>query len=218
MTPCGMPCHPDLLESPCRNWLIGLCERGFPAKRCPLIVDQVLKGSCWSLEQIIANAGATLNNKQKEDLRKTVEKPRLNARSDNANVSTNARLCVAKWPPSAWKALQAADYQGWPVHQRRRCRQSLDHPCGTVAIPELRSANRDSPPVTAPKNLLRIVSLVTEVPKHLRARFAAGDGRAVGEPSIEPRARSMLPPPDVDQTRGLSSRCMKRSICSPTRP
>jgi hypothetical protein len=54
-----------------RNWLIGLCERGFPAKRCPFIVDQVLKGSCWSLEQILANAGATLNDKQKEDLRKT---------------------------------------------------------------------------------------------------------------------------------------------------
>jgi OmpA family len=54
-----------------RQWLIEICERGFPAKRCPFIVDQVLKGGCWSLEQVIARAGATLNDKQKEELRKT---------------------------------------------------------------------------------------------------------------------------------------------------
>jgi|EndMetStandDraft_5_1072996.scaffolds.fasta_scaffold282790_1 OmpA family protein len=52
-----------------RDWLLEICERGFPAKRCPFIVDQVLKGSCWTLEQMIGRAGASLNSKQKEELR-----------------------------------------------------------------------------------------------------------------------------------------------------
>ena len=69
------PMWDDLPSAPrgksVRDWLIELCGRGFAAKRCPFMVDQVLKGGCWSLEQIIATAGAVLTDKQKEELRKS---------------------------------------------------------------------------------------------------------------------------------------------------
>ena len=52
-----------------RQWLIEVCSVGFPEKACPFMVDQVLKGACYVLEQIIAKAGATLTEKQREDLR-----------------------------------------------------------------------------------------------------------------------------------------------------
>jgi outer membrane protein OmpA-like peptidoglycan-associated protein len=53
-----------------REWLIEVCSRAFPPKACPTMVDQALKGACYVLEQIIAGAGATLTEKQKEELRK----------------------------------------------------------------------------------------------------------------------------------------------------
>jgi len=52
-----------------REWLLDLCSRAFPKKVCPTMVDQALKGACYVLEQIIAGAGATLSEKQKEELR-----------------------------------------------------------------------------------------------------------------------------------------------------
>ena len=52
-----------------REWLLELCSRAFPKKACPTMVDQALKGACYVLEQIIAGAGATLTEKQKEELR-----------------------------------------------------------------------------------------------------------------------------------------------------
>jgi hypothetical protein len=51
-----------------RDWLIEVCSPAF-GKACPGMVDQVLKGACWVLEQIISGAGATLSQKQKEELR-----------------------------------------------------------------------------------------------------------------------------------------------------
>jgi OmpA family len=49
--------------------LIDLCSRHFPARVCPEMVDRILSGSCSALEALISRAGATLSEKQREDLR-----------------------------------------------------------------------------------------------------------------------------------------------------
>jgi hypothetical protein len=49
--------------------LIDLCSRHFPARACPEMVNQILNGSCSALEVLISRAGATLSEKQRDDLR-----------------------------------------------------------------------------------------------------------------------------------------------------
>jgi hypothetical protein len=52
-----------------RDWLIETCSRKFPPKTCGTMVDQILKGACALLEEVISGAGATLSQKQKDELR-----------------------------------------------------------------------------------------------------------------------------------------------------
>ena len=49
--------------------LIDLCSQHFPARVCPEMVNRILSGSCSALEALISRAGATLSEKQREDLR-----------------------------------------------------------------------------------------------------------------------------------------------------
>jgi hypothetical protein len=52
-----------------KDRLIDLCSRHFPARACPQMVKQILNGSCSVLEQLISRAGATLSERQREELR-----------------------------------------------------------------------------------------------------------------------------------------------------
>jgi hypothetical protein len=52
-----------------KDRLIDLCSRHFPARACPQMVNQILKGSCSVLEQLISRAGATLSDQERQELR-----------------------------------------------------------------------------------------------------------------------------------------------------
>jgi OmpA family len=53
-----------------KDALIELCEKHFPPRLCPAMVNRILSGSCALLEELFQRAGGTLPEKQKEELRK----------------------------------------------------------------------------------------------------------------------------------------------------
>jgi OmpA family protein len=63
----GMP--PGRPDRSLKERLIDLCSQHFPARACPEMVNRILSGSCSALEALISRAGATLSEKQREDLR-----------------------------------------------------------------------------------------------------------------------------------------------------
>jgi outer membrane protein OmpA-like peptidoglycan-associated protein len=53
-----------------RDRVIELCSSVLPKSACPTVVDKILGGGCQLLEMLLERAGATISEKQKEDLRK----------------------------------------------------------------------------------------------------------------------------------------------------
>jgi len=63
-----------------RERVVELCSQVLPKSVCPTVVDKILGGACQLLEMLLERAGATISEKQKEDLRKecldAAKKPR----------------------------------------------------------------------------------------------------------------------------------------------